>query len=145
LENRLVVVSHPDCELVGRKEISLERLLQERFIDRELGSGTQLAVSTLFKEFGLTPKPYIRLGSSEAIKQAVMAGLGLAVLSIHNIRLELAHQRLKILDVKEFPLYRKWYVGYPSAKSLSLVARTFISFIVNESEEILSHLEINHQ
>ena len=138
LKNQLVVVSSPSNPLVGQKKFSMKRLLKERFIEREHGSGTQLAVEQKFREHDLKTKPYIKLGSSEAIKQAVMAGLGISVLSIHNIRLELENQLIKVLDVEGFPLQRQWFAAYPSTKSLSLIARTFIDFIVNESEKIIS-------
>jgi LysR family transcriptional regulator, low CO2-responsive transcriptional regulator len=137
LKNRLVVVAAPSNPLVCQKEISLKRLLEERFIEREPGSGTQLAAEQMFKEHDLKTRPFLKLGSSEAIKQAVMAGLGVSVLSIHNIRLELEKQLINILSVQGFPLHRHWFAAYPSTKSLSLLARSFIEFLVDESEKIL--------
>ena len=91
----------------------------------------------MFREHDLKSKPFINPGSSEAIKQAVMAGLGVSVLSIHNIRLELENQLIKILNVQGFPLRRHWFAAYPATKSLYLVARSFIEFLVDESEKIL--------
>ncbi len=137
LKNQLVVVASPTNSLVGEKNISLKRLLKERYIEREHGSGTQLAVKQIFQEQELKTKPFITLGSSEAIKQAVIAGLGISILSIHNIRLELDNQLIKILDVKGFPLNKQWFAAYLSIKSLSLVARTFIDFIIKESKPTL--------
>ena len=80
----------------------------------------------------------MELGSSEAIKQGVMAGLGLSVLSRRNLRLELAGQHIALLDVQGFPLIRRWSAVYLRGKKLSLVARTFLDFILHESGDILS-------
>ena len=90
IDNELVVVASPDHPLCGARNISLEKLSQQRFLVREPGSGTRQAVDRLFAEQGITIIPYMELGSSEAINQGVMAGLGLSVLSRHNLRLELA-------------------------------------------------------
>jgi DNA-binding transcriptional LysR family regulator len=79
----------------------------------------------------------MELGSSEAIKQGVMAGLGLAVLSMHAIQLELHAGKLTILDVNDFPLKRRWYAVHLKGKKLSLVARTFLDYILSESQQIL--------
>ncbi len=137
LENVLVVAATPKHALVGEKNISLKRLAKERFLAREPGSGTRLAVQRLFAEQGLKIEPYMELGSSEAIKQGVIAGLGLSVLSLYNLRLELANQHLAVLDVVGFPLRRPWYAAHLKGKQLSLVARTFLDFILVESARIL--------
>jgi LysR family transcriptional regulator, low CO2-responsive transcriptional regulator len=137
LQNTLVVISHPDHPLAESREIPLEYLSHELFIEREPGSGTRLFTERLFAEQGFSIEPYMELGSSEAIKQAVMAGLGIAVLSLHNLRLELNGGHLVILDVKGFPLQRQWYVVYLKDKKLSLATRTFIEFIRDPSHHQL--------
>ncbi|MDT8453527.1 MAG: LysR substrate-binding domain-containing protein, partial [Gammaproteobacteria bacterium] len=76
-------------------------------------------------------------GSSEAIKQGVMAGLGLAVLSLHSLRLEQAAKKLVVLDVEGFPIKRRWYAVHFEGKKLSLVAQTFLDFILTESYSVL--------
>ena len=81
----------------------------------------------------------MELGSSEAIKQAVLAGIGVAVLSLHSVRLEQAAGKLAVLDVKGFPIKRRWYAVHLKGKRLSLVARTFLDFILNESSRVLSY------
>jgi DNA-binding transcriptional LysR family regulator len=80
----------------------------------------------------------MELGSSEAIKQGVMAGLGISVLSRLGLRLELAGQHLVELNVDGFPLIRRWYAVHPRSETPSLVARRFLDFIVNESDAVLS-------
>lgn len=138
IDNELVVVAPPEHPLSGVRDITLEQLTQERFLVREPGSGTRQAVERLFAEQGLKIEPYMELGSIEAIKQGVMAGLGLSVLSRHNLRLELSGKHIVILDVEGFPLIRRWYAVHLQGKRLSLASSTFLDFILNESDGILS-------
>ena len=137
IDNELVVVANIGHPLTKCKNISLEQLLNERFLVREPGSGTRLAIERLFSEQNLAIKPYMELGSSEAIKQAVMAGLGISVLSRHNLRLELAHNYISVLDVKGFPLFYRWYAVHLKGKRLSLASRTFLQFLLDQGKEIL--------
>lgn len=137
LENILVPTAHPDHPLANKKKITLEELVKERFLVREEGSGTRLVFDRLLEKNGLNIEPYMELGSSEALKQAVMAGLGLAILSLHSLRLEQAAKKLVVLDVEEFPLKRRWFAVHMKGKKLSLVAQTFHDFIIAESNNIL--------
>ena len=137
LENILVPVAHPKHPLAKKKKVSLEELVNERFLVREEGSGTRLVFDRLLKKNNLHIEPYMELGSSEALKQAVMAGLGLAILSLHSLRLEQAAKKLVILDVEGFPLKRRWFAVHMKGKKLSLVAQTFHDFIIAESNNIL--------
>ncbi len=139
LDNILGVVAPPDHPLAGKKKITLKTLARERFLEREEGSGTRLVFDQMLAEENLHIEPYIELGSSEAIKQGVMAGLGLAVLSLHSVQLEQQAGRLAVLDVVGFPLVRRWYAVHLKGKQLSLVARTFLDFILNESQSVLEH------
>jgi len=138
IDNELVVVASPDHPLAGARNITLKQMSQERFLSREPASGTRKAVEQLFADHNLKIEPYMELGSIEAIKQGVMAGLGLSVLSRHNLRLELSGKHIVILDVNGFPLIRRWHAVHLQGKELSLVARTFLDFILNESSEVLS-------
>jgi DNA-binding transcriptional LysR family regulator len=78
----------------------------------------------------------MELGSSEAIKQAVMAGLGISVLSRHNLRLELESGLLAILDVEHFPLVRQWYAVHLKGKKLSHTTRRFLDFLLRDGARI---------
>jgi DNA-binding transcriptional LysR family regulator len=71
----------------------------------------------------------MELGSNEAIKQAIVGGLGVSVLSRHTLALDAPMGQLTILDVEGFPIQRHWYVAYPSGKQLSVVARTFLDYL----------------
>jgi DNA-binding transcriptional LysR family regulator len=136
LDNPLVVVAAPNHPLVGQKSISLARIAEERYLSREPGSGTRAARTRLFEEHGLSAKIYMELGSSEAIKQAVMAGLGISVLSMHNIRLELESGLIAVLDVEHFPMVRQWYAVHLKNKKLSNTTRMFLDFLLKDGERI---------
>lgn len=129
LENPLVVLAPANHPLVGKKKIPLARLVEEPFLLRELGSGTRAATERFFAERGLKPKIRMELGSNEAIKQAIVGGLGVSVLSRHTLALDAPTGKLAILDVEGFPILRHWYVGYPSGKRLSVVVRTFLDYL----------------
>jgi beta-glucosidase len=77
----------------------------------------------------LAIKMRMELGSNEAIKQAIVGGLGVSVLSRHTLALDAPMGQLTILDVAGFPIERQWYVAYPAGKQLSIVARTFLEYL----------------
>lgn len=124
-DNPLVLVAPPDHPLVGKKRIAPERLRSEPFILREPGSGTRLTSEKFFADHGITMKNRLEVGSNEAIKQTVAGGLGLAVLSAHTVTSELALGELVQLDVRGFPLIRRWHVVVPRGKRLSAAAQAF--------------------
>ncbi len=124
-DNPLVVVAPPAHPLCGKKRIAPQRLATEPFILREPGSGTRLTAERFFAEQGVTVKNRLEVGSNEAIKQTVAGGLGLAVLSATTVVSELALGELVQLDVKGFPLIRRWHVVYPRGKRLSAAALAF--------------------
>ena len=140
LENILVVVARPDHPLAGQEKIPLERIAEERFVGRESGSGTRKSVEKLFHEAGLGISAYIELDSAEGIKQGVIGGLGIGVLSKHSLRLELDAGELIVLDVAGFPLRRRWYVSHREGKRLSRAAQLFLQYLQEEGEEEVAEL-----
>lgn len=138
MENQLVVVAHPEHPLVGEKNISIARMADERFLLREPGSGTRAATERLFAKHGLKLHPYMELGSGEAIKQAIMANLGVSVISLGSLDMEQETKRISILDVEEFPLHRTWYAVHLGDKQLGLTARVFLDFLVQEGAHSLT-------
>lgn len=129
LETRLEVVAPPAHPLANDptgRAVSLERLAEERLLMREPGSGTRAAFEHLLAERGLAPRPFMELGSTEAIKQAVMAGLGLAVLPADCMQLELANGRIAVLAVEAFPLVRRWNAVHRRSRRLTRVAQAFL-------------------
>ncbi len=136
LDNPLVVLAPGNHPLVKEKNIPVARLAEEAFIMRETGSGTRRAIQKLFDEHGITAKVRLELGSNEAIKQAVAGGLGISVLSKHTLVLDEDRHQLAILDVQEFPIQRQWYVIHLASKQLSVVARTFLEYLLGEGRDI---------
>lgn len=136
LNNPLVVLAPKDHALVGKKKISLQRLVQEPFIMRESGSGTRIAVERLFKAHNLTLNVRMELGSNEAIKQAIVGGLGISILSRHTLTLDAATGNLAVLDVRHFPIERQWYAVFPSGKQPSIVANTFLDYLRSAADQI---------
>ncbi len=129
LENPLVALAPSSHPLAKEKRIPLKRLVMEPFLLREPGSGTRKALERLIAEHRLSIKVRMELGSNEAIKQAIIGGLGISVLSRHTLSIDAPMQQLAILDVEHFPIERQWYVAYPAGKQLSVVARTFLDYL----------------
>jgi DNA-binding transcriptional LysR family regulator len=129
LDNPLVVLAPAGHPLAGKNKIPLARLAQEPFLLREPGSGTRKALERLFADHGLTIKVRMELGSNEAIKQAIIGGLGVSVLSRHTLALDAPMGQLAVLNVTGFPIQRQWHVVYPAGKQLSIVARTFLDYL----------------
>lgn len=137
LENPLVVLAPSQHSLVDQSHIPLAQLAQESLLFREVGSGTRVAMLRCFAAHNLDIQVEMEFGSSEAIKQAMMAGLGISVLSQHAVILELAAGTLKLLDVEDFPLKRHWYVAHLSEKKMSLLASTFLEFLLNNAHKVI--------
>jgi len=138
LDNPLVVVASPDHPLADQQQIPPGTLAEETFIMRERGSGTRAARERFFAEHGdITFRKTMEMNSNEAIKQAVQARLGLAVLSMHTLEVELMLKRLVVLDVAGFPIMRHWYLVHRSGKRFSAVAQAFKEFVMNESATLL--------
>lgn len=138
LENPLVVIAAPNHPLTGKRRQPLARVAREPFITREPGSGTRMAAERHFSEQGVTFEAAMEMSSNEAIKQAVQAGLGLGVVSIHTLEMELALNRLAILDVAGFPILRHWYAVHRQGKRFSAVAQAFLDFVMNEAETLIT-------
>ena len=137
MPNPLVVIappSHPLCKMRG---IPVERLRSETFLVREQGSGTRSLMERVFAEKGLDPATPIEMSSTEAIKQGVEAGLGLALLSVHTLDMELALKRLVVLKVQAFPVLSYWYIVHRAGKRLSAVAQAFKDFVLTETQGIV--------
>jgi len=139
LENPLVVLASPAHPLAGERYIPPDKLAGETFIMRERGSGTRAARERFFTGHGgITFSKTMEMNSNEAIKQAVQAGLGLGVLSIHTLEVELMLKRLVVLDVEGFPIIRNWYIVHRQGKRFSAIAQAFKDFVLTESKSLLT-------
>lgn len=141
MPNHLVVIAPPSHPLCSARHVPLGRLKAETFLVREQGSGTRSLMERVFAEKGLEPSTPIEMSSTEAIKQGVEAGLGLALLSVHTLEMELALNRLVILDVEGFPVLRDWYIVHRAGKRLSSVAQAFKDFVLKETTAIVNVAE----
>ncbi|WP_009631063.1 LysR family transcriptional regulator [Synechocystis sp. PCC 7509] len=146
LENALVAIAPSDHPLAKEKNITLQRFAQEPFIMREAGSGTRMAVEQFFGENRCEINVEMEIGSNEAIKHAIVGGLGVSVLSRHVLALEGTKGPLTILDVEGLPIQRHWYIVYPASKQLSVVASTFLEYLLNEGKQMVAQidLELSH-
>lgn len=137
MENPLIIVAPPEHPLAKEKAIPLKRLEKEIFLVRERGSGTRGAMERFFTQHDIHVTTGMEVGSNEAIKQSVQAGLGLGLLSRDTVDMELALGRLVILDVAEFPILRHWYAVHRRGKRLSAVSEAFKDFLIAEGAELL--------
>lgn len=136
MDNPLVVIAAPNHPLAGQHAIPLTRLIEEPYVGREPGSGTRGAVEKFFAEHGLTLTAAMEMNKNEAIKQAVEAGLGLGVVSLHTVQAELAAHTLCVLDVQGFPLRRQWYLVQREGKRPGPVAQAFVQFVLREAAPV---------
>jgi DNA-binding transcriptional LysR family regulator len=134
MENPLVVIAPPEHPLAREHDVPLAQLAAEVFVMREPGSGTRQAMERFFAEQGIAIRHGMQMTRNEAIKQAVRAGLGLSVVSLHTVELELETRRLVVVDVQEFPIERQWHLVYRRGKRLSPAARAFRDFVVAEAQ-----------
>ncbi|OQK17831.1 LysR family transcriptional regulator [Methyloprofundus sedimenti] len=135
-ENPIVIIANPSHPLALQRNIPCSELAKHTFIMRENGSGTRKGFENFLLSQNIKLTPSMILGSSETIKQAVIADLGISVLSRHSVALELATKCLVELDVQDFPLMRCWYVVHHETKQLSPAAIAFIDFILYQKETV---------
>lgn len=134
MDNPLVIIAATDHPLADAKDIPLTRLLEEPLVGREQGSGTRSALEKFLSDHGLPFKPAMEMNKNEAIKQAVEAGLGVGLVSLHTVEAELASGQLCVLDVEGFPLMRQWYLVQREGKRLSPAAQAFVELVLKEAE-----------
>ena len=132
MENHLVIIAPVHHPLAHEQNIPLSRLAEETFLVREQGSGTRIAMERFFAQKNIHLTTGTEMSTNEAIKQAVQAGMGLGILSLHTISLELETSRLCLLNVENFPILRHWYVVHRKGKRLSVVAQAFKDFLLQK-------------
>jgi DNA-binding transcriptional LysR family regulator len=135
-----VVIAPLGHVLAGRRQIPLPEAAREPFIVRELGSDTRLAMDELAAEAHLRFNIKMEIRSTETIKQAVIACMGVGFLSAHTIARELELGRLAVLDVEAFPVMRKWHVVHHKNKRLPPVAVAFKEFLLEEGAGLIDEL-----
>lgn len=132
-----IIVAAPDHRLARRKSIAVADLADETFITRERGSGTRMLMEQFFQNNGLAPRIGMEMDSNETIKQAVMAGLGIAFISQHTVFHELDERRLVTLKVKGLPVMRQWHAIRRADKIMLPPAQAMLDFLGKEGSRYL--------
>ena len=132
-----IIIASPDHPLTSGGPYSIASLSEESFLPREEGSGTRLLMERLFARQGLQPKLGMQIASNETIKQAVMAKLGIALISAHTVATEIADGRLAIIDVAGLPVIRQWFVVRRTEKHLLPAAQALWDFLTTEGAAYL--------
>lgn len=135
-----VIVAPAGHALVGQAQITMARILREPFIVRERGSDTAVSMAEAFGRHLARLNVAMEIKSTETIKQAVLAGMGVSFLSGHTVSSELAAGHLAVLDVQGFPRRLHWYVVHRRQKRLPPVALAFKQFLLREGERLISEI-----
>lgn len=135
-----VILAAPNHPLADKKRIPIARLAGEPFVVREKGSDTWHSMQEAFGLNLADLNIVMEIRSTETIKQAVMAGMGLSFLSAHTISRELLSKSLVVLDVQEFPLMLNWYVVHRKNKRLPPVAQAFKSFLIDDGARLIDSI-----
>ncbi|SFU19816.1 LysR family transcriptional regulator [Mesorhizobium sp. YR577] len=132
-DHPLVIIAAPEHPLAKARDISKERIARENFLIREPGSGTRISLEIFLSELpGRLDDLGIEMDSNETIKQAVMAGLGIAFISAHTIAFEVEAGRLVILDVAGMPIRRQWFAVMRTDHAISPAMATFHDFLMRK-------------
>lgn len=136
-----VLIAPPDHRLAGDPDILAEDLLAERFLAREQGSGTRLLMERFLERVGGGRSfNIVDMGTNETIKQSVMAGLGVAIISAHTCMTEIADGHLITLQVAGLPLVRQWFLLNRSDRAPSMAAQKFKAFVLARRAHLLPKL-----
>ncbi|MEO5592436.1 MAG: LysR family transcriptional regulator [Chitinophagaceae bacterium] len=140
LPNNLYLTAPPDSTFKVTKQLTKSVFDSIPLIYREEGSGTRVTMQRYFQKANIVPHVRLELTSSEAVKQAVMAGLGFSIQSILSIKNELKQKEIKIIPVKGLPLTEQWRLIWLKQKKMSEVAKAFLSFIKQNKQSIYQHI-----
>ncbi|MEO6355250.1 MAG: LysR family transcriptional regulator [Ferruginibacter sp.] len=136
LPNKLFLTSATDTKIAIAKQSSKAVFDSIPLIYREEGSGTRVTMQRYFQKANIVPHVKLELTSSEAVKQAVIAGLGFSIQSILSIKNELKQKEIKIIPVKGLPLTENWRLIWLRQKKMSEVAKAFLLFIQQNKQAI---------
>ncbi len=139
-EHPHIVIAPPDHPLAAYATTPAAKLLAETFIMREVGSGTRTLAQRYLDQYG-GGRAYkvIEMGTNESLKQSVIAGLGLAMISKHTVLAELEAGRLVAIRAPGIPIVRKWILVRPAGEPISAVAECFRSFLVHYRGRFIPH------
>ncbi|GHB42721.1 LysR family transcriptional regulator [Mongoliitalea lutea] len=136
MENNLYLVAGKDFQL-STGTLDPHMLEKMVLIFREAGSGTRLVMERFLKDHDIHVQRKLELTSNEAVKQAVLAGLGCSIMPLIGIKNELRNGDLKIIPVKGLPIVTDWHLIHLKNKRFSPVALAFLDFIIQNKEQII--------
>ena len=137
IKNELFLVGNSSINLasVGDKDFS-----DTTFLFREEGSRTRLVMENFISKNKIKIKKKIELTSNEAVKQAVIAGLGVSIMPLIGMRNEIESGLLKIIPKKGLPIQTTWRLIWLKEKKLSPIAESYLSYLEKEKEHIFNRL-----
>lgn len=133
----LSFVAAPDHPLATKKNIPPASLTEERLLLRERGSGTRDHIERYLRSHGISALRADELGSNETLKQAAMAGMGIAFLSHHTFNMEAAAGHLVRLDVQDTPVEREWNIVVRNDQPLSVAVTTLMNFLQSDGVDLI--------
>lgn len=136
LKNKLYLIGNNKSDFKIKK-LETKALKNFTFIFRESGSATRQIMENFFQHNNLKIEKKLELTSNEAVKQAVIAGLGVSIMPIIGIKNEIQNKELKVIPIKGFPIESSWNLIWLKDKKFSPVAREFHNFIIKEKERII--------
>ena len=135
LENKLYLVGNSKTEFNSKKDF-LKLISSSPLLYREEGSATRMAMEKYISTNKISQKTNIQLTSNEAVKQAVLAGLGISIMPIIGLKNELDSGNIKILETSGLPIITNWHLIWLKGKKLNPVAKAFLEFLQLEKENI---------
>ncbi|HET8577181.1 MAG TPA: LysR substrate-binding domain-containing protein, partial [Methylomirabilota bacterium] len=129
LVDELMLAVAPGHPWARRREIAPAQLADQPLLMREEGSATRRVTERALQRAGITFRPAMELDHTEAIKQAVMAGLGVAFVSVHAVRGEVETGRLRALRLRGLRIHRHFHVIHHQGRALSASARAFMQLL----------------
>lgn len=136
-DHPFIIIAPAGHRLAARRRVTLAALANEKFLLREPGSGTRTLMERMFAKHEVVPRVGTEFGSNETIKQAVMAGLGLAFISAHTVAAEVAAGWLSVLPVEGLPVIRQWYAVRAKQKHLLPAGLAMWDFLMAEGAGFL--------
>ncbi|MFO0355424.1 MAG: LysR family transcriptional regulator [Sphingobacteriaceae bacterium] len=136
MQNKLFLIGNSEA-IIKKKEYDKTIFQEFPLIYRETGSGTRLVMERFVERNKLPVRKKMELTSNEAVKQAVIAGLGYSIMPLIGIKNELNNSQLQIIPVKGFPIKSNWNLIWMKNKSFSPVAAAYLQYLKKEKLKII--------
>lgn len=137
-------IAAPNHPLVGKGSLRIDQLDSEEILIREPGSGTRAVMEHFFETHRFRPLSTMEMSTNETVKQAVMAQLGISLVSLFTVRLELEHGALALLPIDDTPIMRSWHLVTRGSRPASFAAEAFRYFILEQGSVLLASLIPKH-